>query len=210
MADYRGIEGASEALVNVLRMSYDVDDFGIDLQFQVYVSDDFLNPMAAGISIFLYRVSVNGNHRTPSGRPAPNQMKFPTKLPVDLHYLMTIWARDSSMQHRIAGWMMRLLEDTPIMPFGLLEAVSPGVFQPDEMLEILLSDMPNESMFSLWETLGQTKYQLSIPYTIRHLALESTRLMPAGGPVQERQFDMAKFSPDPLTKRMNTGGGVIS
>ncbi len=203
MADYRGIEGASEALVNMMRLSYDVNDFGVDLQFQVFTSDDFLSPMAAGISIFLYRVSVNGNQRIPSGRPAPNRMVAPTKLPVDLHYLMTIWGRDSSLQHRITGWMMRLFEDSPILPFGLLESVAPGVFQPDEMLEVLLNDMPNESMFNLWETLGQSKYQLSIPYTIRHLALESDRLLPAPGIVQERQFDVATFSHDEAESSVN-------
>lgn len=192
MADFRCIEGASAALVTLLRMSYDKEDFVNDLQFQVYVAENFSSPMPAGVSIFLYRVTVNGNHRMPVGRTT-RDAQFHTKLPLDLHYLMTVWAQDASLQHRIVGWLMRVMEDSPILSSGLLESAANGVFQPDEMLEVLAADMTSESMFNLWQTLGSTKYQLSIPYLVRNVSIESERSKRLGAPVQTRQFDVAKF-----------------
>jgi hypothetical protein len=191
MADFRGLEGVSNSLVRLLQGSYSSSDFGNDLLFQVYVSDSFMQPMSAGVSIFLYRVLVNGSHRVPPGRFSPDGSRLRPMLPVDAHYLLTIWARDASLQHRIAGWVMRTIEDTPVLPFGLLEAAAPGVFDPNETVEIMPADLPNEDLFRIWETLGQNRYQLSIPYLVRNLRLASRDSMTEGEPVQERVFPQA-------------------
>lgn len=188
MADYRGIETVGKALVHLFRTSFrreDFDDF--DLQFEVFVAEDFRQqPMSAGISVFLYRATVNGAHRTPSGRNELNGSRQLTKLPLDLHYLMTVWARDSSLEHRIAGWMMRTLEDTPVLPYGLLDAVGPGVFRPDETFELILAELVNEDLFRIWETLVQIGYKLSVPYMVRNLRIESRQTESLGERVQER------------------------
>jgi hypothetical protein len=193
MADYRGIEGVSNALVHLLRMSYQSTDFDNELQFEVYVHESFTQPMAAGVSVFLYRVVPNGTWRIPSGRVEPGGRRFDTKLPLDLHYMMTIWARDASLEHRVTGWMMRTLEDTPILPFGLLEAAAAGIFQPDETVELVLGELSNEDLFRIWDTLGQSSYHLSIPYIARNVRVASSRLLTAGDPVQERRMDRSTF-----------------
>lgn len=191
MADYRGIEGVSNALVHLLRVSYQSTDFDNELQFQVYVHENFTQPMTAGVSVFLYRVLPNGTHRIPSGRVAPNGTRFETRLPLDLHFLMTVWARDASLEHRVVGWMMRTIEDTPILPFGLIESVAPGIFHPDETVELVPGDLSNEDLLRLWETLGQSNYHLSIPYIARNVQIESRRRLTFGELVQERQLDLA-------------------
>lgn len=193
MADYRGIEAVSNAIVHLLRVTYQSSDFGNELQFQVYVHENFTQPMSAGISVFLYRVVPNGMHRIPAGRTGPGGRRFETRLPLDLHYLLTVWARDASLEHRVMGWMMRTIEDTPILPFGLIESVSPGIFQPDEAVDLVLGELPNEDLFRIWDTLGQSNYHLSVPYVARNVRIESRRRLTEGEPVQERQLDWATY-----------------
>ena len=193
MADFRAIEGVSRALVHLLRMSYRSDDFGNDLQFDVYTHENFRQPMAAGVSVFLYRVVVNGTHRIPAGRMESAGRRKATMLPLDLHYMMTVWAQDASLQHRIVGWMLRTFEDVSILPHGLLEAVAEGVFDSRETIELILGELSNEDLFRIWDTLGQSNYHLSIPYVARNVWIESINEETRGGLVEERQFDGASY-----------------
>ncbi len=193
MADFRAIEGVGQSLLRLLRMSYSPDDFDNDLQFQLYNSDNFSKPMSAGVSIFLYRILQNGTHRIPAGRRNGEGRRFYSSLPVDLYFLMTVWAKDVSLQYRIAGWLMRTLEDTPVLPYGLLETAAPGVFHKDETVEVVLWEISNEDLFHLWESLAENEFQLSIPYMARNLFIESRQRFTEGQPVQERIYDAGEL-----------------
>lgn len=200
MADFRAIEGISEALVQVLRLNYDSAYFdGHGLQIQAYTSRNHSEPMSAGISVFLYRVTIDGNHRNPSGRLLPDGRRYPPLLPLDLHYLVTAWAQDATLQHRILGWAMRTLEDTPILPYGLLENAAPGVFQPDETVEVIPDKLVNEDLFRIWETLGtDVTYRLSVPYLARSVRVESQEPEGVTGAyVQERLFNHGRVGSEP-------------
>lgn len=192
MSGYPGIAGTMEALVRVLRSSYDPADFdGAVLDFQVYVSDDFNHPMDQGVSLFLYRVYHNGAARSPQGRKLPDGRRQRSRLPVDLHFLATAWAPKASLQHEIAGWMMRVFEDHPILTAGVLNSYRAGVFQPNETVTVGPTDLSVEEVFRIWEVMIEHAYQLSVPYVARTLELESFQLEPAAVPVQERVFDLA-------------------
>jgi hypothetical protein len=189
MASYRAIETISDALVRLLDASYDAADFdGQPLTFDAYLHDDFENPMAMGASLFLYRVTINGVQRTPPGRTRSDGTRERAPLPLDLHYLITIWARDATMQHRIAGWIMRTLEDTPVLPYGVLSTLRPDVFRPEESTEIIIDDLSNEDLLRIWETLDTRGYALSIPYRVRNVRVESDDVVHGDTPVQERIF----------------------
>lgn len=190
MADFRAIEGTTNALVRLLQASYTSEDFGHDLLFQAYVPESFQQPMAGGVSVFLYRIAIDGVHRMPP-RSDPSGVRTHPQLPLDLHYLLTFWARDASLQHRIAGWTMRTIEDTPLLPHGLLEAAAPGVFEPDEAVQLIPAELSNEDLFRIWDVLGQSRYQLSMPYLARNVLIASQRPMAEGAPVQERRTDWA-------------------
>jgi hypothetical protein len=195
MATYRAIETISDVLVRLLRASYDAADFDDQpLTFEAYLRDDFDNPMSMGASLFLYRVVVNGTQRMPPGRIRGDGTRERPPLPLDLHYLVTVWARDASMQHRIAGWVMRMFEDTPILPYGVLGAVQPDVFHPDESAEITIDDLSNEDLLRIWETLNTSGYALSIPYLVRSVMIDSERETASGEPVQERVFPIEDLS----------------
>jgi hypothetical protein len=190
VASTRAIAGACEAIVRLLRTRFDPQDFGgATLDFQVYVAEDFARPMEEGVSLFLYRIYHNGTQRIPAGRLLPDGSRERTKLPVDLHFLLTAWAKKASLQHEIAGWMMRVLEDTPTLTPDLLNAYRAGVFFPEEAVDMAPAQLSVEDMFHIWEVMINHVYQLSVPYQARLLQLESGLIIPAGVPVQERVSD---------------------
>ena len=195
MADYRAIETTSRAIVEMLRLNSAAGQFDRPLEFEIYVREQFQNPMAAGGSLFLYRVTCNGGYRIPPGRRDPAGARQQTQLPLDLHYLVTVWAKDFSLQHRIAGMVLRAFEDTPILPSSILETVGPGVFGHGETVELAHDELSNEDLFRIWETLGQDRpYQLSIPYMARGVRIESAQTLAEGGPVQERELGFAAIA----------------
>src|SRR5690242_6982313 len=129
MASYRAIATVSDAIAHLLESRYSRDDFdGNQLEFKVYLAKDFAKPMDAGVSVFLYRIYPNSAQRTPAGRTNGVGQRFRAQLPLDLHFLLTAWAQDASLQHTIAGWMMRIIEDTPSLPAGLLNYNGREVF----------------------------------------------------------------------------------
>jgi len=194
VADYRAVATVTEAVLQLLRSNYQPGDFDQELEFKVFTARDFTKPLNAGVSLFLYRIFPNGAQRNPPGRLSPEGRRLPTLLPLDLHMLLTVWGREASLQHTIAGWMMRVLEDQPIFPAGLLNAVTPGAFRPDETVEVLLTELTNEDLLRIWDTLVQNVYQLSVPYVARVVRIESTRpLGEGGGLVQERELRAAEL-----------------
>ena len=191
MATTQAIASTCEAVVRLLRSSYDPADFnGATLDFQVYVAEDFNRPMEEGVSLFLYRVYQNGNNRTPAGRVLPDGRRQATKLPLDLHFLLTAWAKKASLQHQIAGWMMRVMEDNSTLPASVLNAFQANVFRPDEGVDVGLTELSVEDMFHVWEVMINHVYQLSVPYQARMIEIESSvTIGPLGAPVQERIAD---------------------
>ena len=127
--------------------------------------------------------------RTPQGRLQPNGQRGRTKLPVELHFMLTAWAKQASLQHEIAGWMMRTLEDNPVLYPGLLNSYKPDVFFPDETVEISLAQLSVEDMFNIWDVIIRHVYQLSVPYVARVIQIESSLVDPEGLPVQTRVSD---------------------
>src|SRR5205823_1050103 len=147
---------------------YDAAEFdGNPLQFKVYVSRDFAQPMDAGVSLFLYRIYTNASNRAPAGRLDREGKRQRAQLPLDLHFLLTAWARDASLQHTIAGWMMRTLDDLPSLPAGLLNQTYAEVFHPDESVEIGPAELSTEELFRIWDVIANNVYQISVPYLAR-------------------------------------------
>ena len=193
MADYRAFAAVSEAVLALLRSNYQPEDFNNELDFRVFLARDFgSSSLQSGVSLFLYRVLRNGTYRAPAGRLSDDGQRFRNQLAVDMHFILTAWGRDASLQHTIAGWMMRVMEDTPALPAGLLNSVIPDVFQPEESVEIMLADLSTEDLLHVWETLVQNVYQLSVPYVARNIRIESRLLLPVGQPVQQRTFEYTK------------------
>lgn len=174
MANYQAIAAVSEGVIQLLRTNYKPELFNdTELDFKVYVAQDFASPMLAGVSLFPYRVFHNGTHRQPAGRMGVDGKRQKAQLPLELHFILTAWGRDPSLQNTIAGWMMRTMEDTPTLGPSLLNSIWPNVFSADETIEIVLGEMSTEDMFQMWDVLTERGYSLSVPYVARILRIES-------------------------------------
>jgi hypothetical protein len=195
MSTYAAVASTMEAIVRLMRASYDPAEFnGAVLDFQVYVSSDFAQPMQQGVSLFLYRIYPNGASRAPQGRLLPNGQRQRTRLPLDLHFMATAWAQKASLQHEIAGWMMRVLEDHPVLSAEVLNGPAAGVFRPEETVTVSHTDLSVEDIFRIWETVIDNRYQLSVPYVARTLEIDSFRSEESFAPVQERVYEYGQPS----------------
>lgn len=176
MADFRAIRAVGDALMGLLQTSYRPEDFNdIVADFRMFTSRDFTNnAITNGASLFMYRLFCNGAFRLPPGRINVDGRRADTQLPVELHFLITVWGGEASYQYELAGWIMRLLEDTPILPSAVLNSTTPNVFHADETVDITLAELRTEDLFRIWDVLGVNAYQLSIPYVARVVHIESS------------------------------------
>lgn len=194
MATYAAIAATSEAIIGLLRRARPKEEF-TKSAFEVYQGNDFEAPMNEGISLYLYRVTVNASRRSlpPTVTPEGRRMRPP--IPLDLHYLLSAWGQSYDTQHRLIGWAIRELENTPVIPAGVLNSTGPeaDVFRPDETVELVCDPLALADMINLWETLKpKSNRPLSVNYVARMIAIESRLELYEYAPVQTRQFDYGK------------------
>lgn len=189
MADFHAIQVTCDAIMRLLQESYrpDLIEPSSNLQFEVYGTEDFKSHMSQGLSLFLYRVHVNGTQRSPLMKDPVGNVRRQL-LPLDLHFFITVWAPKPSLQHAILGWAMRLLEDNPVLSSSLLNGVREETFRGDETVEVVAGQLSNEEFMRIWDDLG-TEYQLSVPYVARVVRIESLHETAEGEPVTERRFE---------------------
>src|SRR5207302_5699829 len=132
-----------------------------------YQSSDLQSPMTAGVSLYLYRLTVSPNRNLP-GRIGRDGRRYLPPLPLDLHFLVTAWAGDAIKQQRLLGFAIRTLEDTPILPAGVLNQHGPeaDVFRPDETVELVFEALTVQDASYIWQV-AQQKEQPSAPYVAR-------------------------------------------
>ena len=200
MADYRAIRAVGEALMTLLETSYRTQDFNdIVADFRMFTSRDFTNnAITNGASLFMYRLYCNGTYRIPPGRIGEDGKRMDTQLPLELHFLITVWGGEASYQYELAGWILRVLEDTPMLPSAVLNSTTPNVFRPDETVDIIHAELRTEDLLRIWEVLGINAYQLSIPYVARVVNIESIQTLANeyDERVQERVQNVAVIKQD--------------
>jgi len=195
VASYSAVANTCEAVIRLLRASYVPALFNdAALDFQVYVADNFLQPMDQGVSLLLYRIYHNAHQRTAPGRVVSGRRQRPM-LSLDLHFLLTAWARSASRQHEIAGWMMRVLVHNPTLPPNLLNAYRAEVFGADESVEVTLAELSTEDLFRIWEVMINHVYQLSVPYVARTVLIESSEFTDDRAVVRWRSFATGPLDP---------------
>jgi len=202
MANFRAIRSVGESLLALLESSYRPSEFNdIVAEFRMFTSRDFTsNAISNGVSLFMYRLYCNGAYRTPPGRIGTDGLQSDSKLPLELHFLITVWGGEASFQYELAGWIMRVLEDTPTLPSAILNSTTPNVFRSDETVDITHAELRTEDLFRIWDVLGVNAYQLSIPYVARVVHIESVQPLADefDQRVQERTQRVGRLSADNL------------
>lgn len=188
MADHRAVAAVCEAVIQRLSGTYRREYLGNDLDFRVYAAQEFSSPtnlIETGVSLFLYRLDVEGTFRNPMAVQA-NGRKH-ALLPLELHFLLTAWGGDASMQNAIAAWMMRAMEDMATLTAGQLNGVRPDAFRPNEGVDLFWEALSNEDLTQIWDSFIHVPYRLSVPYTARVVNIESYLTETGAGPVVERE-----------------------
>ena len=191
MATYPAIAATSDAVLGLLQSAAVGTEFD-GVAFAHYQSGDFESPMSDGVSLYLYRVTVSSNRNLPP-QVGPDGRRYRPPIPLDVHYLVTAWAETAVRQQRMLGFTIRTLEDTPILPAGVLNQHSPepNVFRPEETVELVYESLTVQDVGYIWDV-AQTKEQPSAPYVARMVEIESPVALDEGGLVQTRELQFAQ------------------
>jgi hypothetical protein len=151
-----------------------------------------------GVSIYLHSVTFNNTRRNLPPRSENNGRRFKPSVPLDLHFLITAWARTADQQWALLARAIRALEDFPILTAGFLNhnagsdatGAVPTVFREYESVELVGEVLSLQDLVSIWE-IAKTNQQPSVSFVARGVQIDSTVEVPVGALVQTRVFDAA-------------------
>jgi len=190
LATYPAIAATGLAVVGLLKDAAAGTEFA-DLRIDLLQAADFQAgpPMPEGLSLYAYRVAVNGTRRNLPPSVGPDGRRYRAPLPLDLHFLLSPWAKTAVRQLRIIGWAMRELQNVPILPAGLLNHYGPehDTFRPAEAVELFCESPTLQDMSYILEPIKSAQ-PLSVSYVARMVLIESAVPIDVGEPVQTREF----------------------
>lgn len=192
MAKAQAIAVVGQTILGMLADNIPQAEF-TNARFELYQTSNFTSPMEEGISLFLYRVEINSSLRNLPNRIGLDGISRRPPLPLDLYYLLTVWAKDVVKQQRILGWVMRTLEDAPVLSAARLNNFGPEteIFQPQEKIELIYQPLSLQDLSNLWSAF-KVSLPTSVAYIARVVGIDSTVSTEETVAVQTRQFDFTK------------------
>lgn len=192
MAKAQAISVTGQTVLGLLADNIPKSEF-TNARFELYQPINFLSPMKEGISLFLYRIEINAGLRNLPNKTGLDGISRRPPLPLDLYYLLTVWAEDTIKQQRILGWAMRTLEEAPVLSAGRLNHFGPeaDVFKPNETIEIIFHSLSLQDLSNLWGAI-KGSLPVSVGYIARVIGLDSTISTEETAPVQTREFGFTK------------------
>lgn len=171
MATHQAIAVTGQAILGLLASECPPQFAGA--QFELYQPSNFLNPIEEGISLYLYRVTVNTARRNLPVRTNSDKKRFKPSLPVDLYYMLTPWAKTAAKQQRLLGWSMRVLEDANTLHANLLNRYGEAdTFRSNESVELVCEPIALQDMINIWDVF-KPHQQLSVTYVARMITIDS-------------------------------------
>lgn len=192
MAKAQAIAVTGQTVLGLLADNIPKSEF-TNARFELYQPSNFQTPMEEGISLFLYRIEVNAGLRNMPNRTGLDGISRRAPLPLDLYYLMTVWAKDVIKQQRILGWAMRALEDAPVLSAGRLNNFGPeaDVFSPNETIEVIFQTLSLQDISNIWSAF-KVSPPASVAYIARVVGIDSAIPLQETASVQVREIDFAK------------------
>jgi hypothetical protein len=192
MGTFQAIAATGQAMLGLLSDAVPRDQFP-NAQFELYQMSNFQQPMEEGISLFLYRIAANTSRRNLPPTTGPDGRRFRPPIPLDLYYIATAWAPTAVRQQRLLGWTIRMFEDVPILPTGLLNnyGPEPEIFKQGETVEVVLDSLTLQDLNNIWGV-SKSSLQLSIGYVARMLHIQSSMPITEYKEVQTREFGVGK------------------
>ncbi len=185
MANVVALRSVSNSLIQFLSSSFPADNLGLQstVSFKLLSSADLSDPnlsLTTTVALYLYRVSVNNHLRNTRPHHAPEGT---TPLPLNLHYLLSVWADGAETEQVLLAWAMRHLHEHPILDASTLN--TDAAWANDEIVHVAPEELTNEDLLRLWETLAPT-YRLSYSYVARVVLVESDVARPSARVVATR------------------------
>lgn len=192
MGTFQAIAATGQAMLGLLSDAVPRDQFP-NAQFELYQMSNFQQPMEEGISLFLYRIAANTSRRNLPPTTGPDGRRFRPPIPVDLYYIATAWAPTAVRQQRLLGWAIRMFEDVPVLPTGLLNnyGPEPEIFKQGETVEVILDSLTLQDLNNFWGV-SKSSLQLSVGYIARMLFIQSSMPITEYAEVQTREFGLGK------------------
>jgi uncharacterized protein DUF4255 len=157
----------------------------------IRAADVLTNDTSVRVLIFLYRASIN-HHLRNAGRVTDPGM-YPVPLSVDLHYLLSFWARSAENEQLALAWTMRELHQVPVLDASTLSREA--AWTADDLIQLIPEEISTEDLMRIWDTL-EPDYRLSLSYIARVVRINPDRLRDERQVVATR-FDYAVPIPQP-------------
>jgi hypothetical protein len=143
------------------------------------------------VLILLYRASMNQYLRN-VGRTADPRMR-PAPLSVDLHFLVSFWAKSADNEQLALAWTMRQLHDVPVLDSSILSREA--AWTSEDVIQLIPEEIETEEMMRIWDTL-EPKYRLSLSYIARVVRIDPDQVQEER-PVVATRFDFVGPAPQP-------------
>jgi hypothetical protein len=115
------------------------------------------------LNLFLYQVLENEFAKNQQWVSLSSAAQEYPSLAVNLHYMLTPYARDMISAHQVLNHAMRILHDNAILSG---EQLSGSLSAAVEQLAVVLCPMTLEELTRIWNAL-QSPYRLSVCYEVR-------------------------------------------
>jgi len=182
VADFHAIHSVGSSVLTFLRNAY--PDNLPSCEFHLISSGELSQDQDLGtaLSLYLYRIGVNEHLRNRGPVQGPPEARGP--LPLDLHFLLTVWAKSASEEQVILGWALRQLHTVPVLDVSSLSA--DGGWDPGDVIHFIPAEISNEDMMRIWDAVTPS-YRLSFPYIARVVRIDPER-QEEGRPVVATRF----------------------
>ena len=187
MTNVFAVHSVGQSLVDFLKNSYPADlrtstpcDFALISSGEL-AADEELDPR---LTLYLYRVTLDEHLRsaTRSGRPGDEE----TPLSLNLHYLLSVWAKSATTEHTVLAWAMHHLKRHPVLDGSSLSPEAQ--WNAGETIHVIPAELSTDDMMRIWDAL-EPSYRLSVSYIARVVRIDGDRA-PDSKPVVATRFTL--------------------
>ena len=170
MADFHAIHSVGSSVLTYLRNAYPNDLPACEFVLLSSGELDEERDLGTALSLYLYRIGVNEHLRNRGPAHGPSDARGP--LALDLHFLLTVWAKSATEEQVILGWALRQLHTIPVLDTSSLSA--DGGWDPGDIIHLIPAEISNEDMMRIWDAVTPS-YRLSFPYIARVVRIDPER-----------------------------------
>ncbi|MEZ4235548.1 MAG: DUF4255 domain-containing protein [Myxococcota bacterium] len=195
LANHFAIAAVGEALRVYLQSAYPPElqvthpcAFSVLASGQLGEFDDPADASTA-VTLLLYRVTVNEQLRN-AFQPGRTPDGLPPALPVDLHWMLSVWASSAAAEHTVFAWALRQMADQLVLDASALGAEAG--FGEGDVLQVLPAELTIEDQMRIWDAL-QPAYRLSTSYVVRAVRLDG--IQPSAPRVVSSRISLGEGAP---------------